>query len=363
MGPGLRAATESRDGAIIENVGGTSTLDGITFADGTVIQANHGTDVDLKETITVDGTVTFQGCGTFTLDGPGAKIIGDTGTLDNLGTIDGAGTIGSCDGALSLINDGIIDANICGQTLAIHTGETMTNLGTLEAANGGRLLVDDPVTGGGTALVKGGTIDFAAAADISQITFNNGSGTAYGEVIFNDPNGLDVTVNDFAGTRSNLAHSDGIELTGTWTVESKTVCGSNVTLELKNGCETAAFNFDDFNGQLQITTVNGNTLITDPAVSTASSHPSVSIGGPGDDTFLFHPGEGAETINNFNPQANTIELDHFANVQNAQALAVAVTIDAHSDAVLELGHGDSVTILGVSGTYLQQHLTSLVHLH
>jgi hypothetical protein len=86
---------ESRDGAIIENVGGTSTLDGITIADGTVLQANHGTDVDLKETITVDGTVTLQGCGTFTLDGPGAKIIGDTGTLDNLGTIDGAGTIGN----------------------------------------------------------------------------------------------------------------------------------------------------------------------------------------------------------------------------------------------------------------------------
>ena len=354
---------ESRDGAIIENVGGTSTLDGITIADGTVIQANHGTDVDLKETITVDGTITFQGCGTFTLDGPGAKIIGDTGTLDNLGTIDGAGTIGSCDGALWLINDGIIDANICGQTLAIHTGETMTNLGTLEAANGGRLLVDDPVTGGGTALVKGGTIDFAAAADISQITFNNGSGTAYGEVIFNDPNGLDVTVNDFAGTRSNLAHSDGIELTGTWTVESETVCGGNVTLELKNGCETAAFNFDDFNGQLQICTVNGNTLITDPAVSTASSHPAVSIGGPGNDTFLFHPGEGAETINNFNPQANTIELDHFANVQSAQALAAAVTIDAHSDAVLELGHGDSVAIPGMTASFLQAHLQSLVHLH
>ncbi len=354
---------ESRDGAIIENVGGTSTLDGITIADGTVIQANHGTDVDLKETITVDGTITFQGCGTFTLDGPGAKIIGDTGTLDNLGTIGGAGTIGSCDGALSLINDGIIDANICGQTLAIHTGETMTNLGTLEAVNGGRLLVDDPVTGGGTALVKGGTIDFAAAADISQITFNNGSGTAYGEVIFNDPNGLDVTVNDFAGTRSNLAHSDGIELTGTWTVESETVCGGNVTLELKNGCETAAFNFDDFNGRLQVTTVNGNTLITDPAVSTASSHPSVSIGGPGNDTFVFQPGTGPETVGNFTPQSDTIELDHFANMQHAQESMAAVTSDAHGDAVIELGHNDSVTIPGMTASFLQAHLQSLVHLH
>jgi Ca2+-binding RTX toxin-like protein len=89
----------------------------------------------------------------------------------------------------------------------------------------------------------------------------------------------------------------------------------------------------------------------------------VSIGGPGNDTFLFHPGEGAETINNFNPQADTIELDHFANVQSAQALAAAVTIDAHSDAVLELGHGDSVTIPGMTASFLQAHLQSLVHLH
>jgi FecR protein len=354
---------ESRYGGIIENAGGTSTLDGVTIADGTVIQANNDTVVDLKDTITVDGTITFEGCGTFTLDSPGAKIIGDAGTLDNLGTVVGAGTIGSCDGALSLINNGTIDANICGQTLNVDTGETITNLGILEAANGGRLLVDDPVTGGGTALVKGGTIDFAAEAAISQITFNNGAGTEYGQVIFNDANGLDVTVNDFAGTKPNLAHSDGIELTGTWTVESETISGCNVTLDLKNGCETAAFNFDDFDGNLQITNVNGNTLITDPAVSADSSNPSVSIGGPGNDSFVFQPGMGAQTAGNFNPQSDTIELDHFANMQNAQELMAAVATDAHGDAVIELGHNDSVTIPGMTASFLQAHLQSLVHLH
>ncbi len=354
---------ETRYAAIIENAGGTSTLDGITIADGTVIQANQDTVVDLKETITVDGTITFQGCGTFTLDGPSAKIIGDAGTLDNLGTIVGAGTIGSCDGALSLINNGIIDANICCQTLTIDIGETITNLGTLEAANGGRLLVDDRVIGGGTALAKGGTIDFAASADISQITFNNGSGTEYGGIIFNDPNGLDVAVNDFTGAGSNLAHSDRIELTGIWTAESETVCGGNVTLELKNGCETATFNFNDFNGRLQVTTVDGNTLITDPAVLVTSSCPSVSIGGPGNDAFVFQPGRGAETVGNFNPPSDAIELDHFANMQNAQELMAAVTGDAHGDAVVELGHSESVTIPGMTASFLQAHLQSLVHLH
>ena len=58
-------------------------------------------------------------------------------------------------------------------------------------------------------------------------------------------------------------------------------------------------------------------------------------GGPGNDNFVFAPGVGADTIVNFNPKADTIELDHFANVQTTQQLAAAITTDAHGDAVIE----------------------------
>ena len=91
--------------------------------------------------------------------------------------------------------------------------------------------------------------------------------------------------------------------------------------------------------------------------------PSVSIGGAGNDTFVFHPGEGSQTVNNFDPQHDTIELDQFANIHNVQELAAAITPDMHGNAVLELGHGDSIAIPGVSATFLQQNLQSLVHLH
>ena len=77
---------------------------------------------------------------------------------------------------------------------------------------------------------------------------------------------------------------------------------------------------------------------------------------------MFHPGIGADTITSFNPQADTIELDHFANIQNVQQLAALIGTDAHGDAVIELGHNDSITLPGVAPTYLQQHLQSLVHL-
>ncbi len=72
---------------------------------------------------------------------------------------------------------------------------------------------------------------------------------------------------------------------------------------------------------------------------------------------------GAETINNFNPQVDTIELDHFANVQNVQQLAALITPDAHGDAVIELGHNDSISHPRHDASYLQAHLQSLVHLH
>ena len=89
---------------------------------------------------------------------------------------------------------------------------------------------------------------------------------------------------------------------------------------------------------------------------------SVSISGPGNDNFVFEPGIGADAIVNFNPQNDTIELDHFANIHNVQELAAAITTDTHGNAVLELGHGDSITIPGL--TSLQQaNLQSLVHLH
>ena len=78
---------------------------------------------------------------------------------------------------------------------------------------------------------------------------------------------------------------------------------------------------------------------------------------------MFAPGIGADTITNFNPQQDTIELDHFANVQTMQQVAAAIVSDVHGDAVIELGHNDSITLPGVTANYLQQHLQSMVHVH
>ena len=108
-----------------------------------------------------------------------------------------------------------------------------------------------------------------------------------------------------------------------------------------------------------------NITASDPQTTaeTVSQIVSVSIGGSGNDQFIFQPGVGADTIVNFNPEQDIIELDHFANVQTMQQLSSLITSDAHGDAMIELGHNDSITIPGLTQTYLQAHLEALVRLH
>ena len=143
-----------------------------------------------------DRRVSDAGCGggVITLDNaahPADQIVGvsdaeEYSTLYNVdNTIEGAGNIGTRDGNLSLVNErcGAIDANLCGQTLTLDTGNSIANWGILEATNGGKLLVQDCVNscGPGHALIKDlAMIEFDAAANIN-VTFDNGSG--YGELI------------------------------------------------------------------------------------------------------------------------------------------------------------------------------------
>ena len=353
IGDGNLTLVNEAHGTIDANVaGGTLTLDtGNTIVNAGLLEATNGGALDVQ-----DGTIDNIGTGaegialggtstllvdTATLDltggggvslANGSQIIenadsplltGNGGSLhaldlDNVDNIiSGAGTIGhSGDGLLALTNSGTIDANVSGETLTVNTGNAIANTGTLEASNGGTLLIDDAVnnSGAGNALIEGGIVDFASTTNVNEITFNNGSGApAYGEVVLGDPtNGQNVTVNGFTGTAPNLTDSDSIDLTGTWTVESETSSGANTVLALKDGSATVTLTFDDFNGTLNVASDgNGGTLITDPPATNQAS-PSVSIGGPGNDNFVFHPGIGADT-GHFDPPAAATEYGQFTS--------------------------------------------------
>ena len=173
------------------------------------------------------------------------------------------------------------------------------------------------MTGGGSAIIAGGTLIFDAQSNVN-VTFDNGTGTPiYGELVLGDASDFSGQISGFAGTAPDAAHSDAIDLNGinyNSSAFSETYNSSNGLLTVTDGTHAASFTFDNFDGTLSFASDgNGGTLITDPPAPN-SSKTSVSIGGPGNDTFVFKPDIGADTIVNFNPQADTIELDHFANV-------------------------------------------------
>ena len=165
-GTTIEGGTLTTDSAgVIDALTGTSTFDGVTIGGG-FIKVESSATVDLEDTTTVSGTVTFEGGGTFMLDAPAevASIVAGAtgGTLDIAvgATLTGSGDIGNAgsDGATSLTlkNAGTIDVDGDGAAMDIDTGNTVTNLGILEATHGGILQIDDNVCNiGGTIAAYG----------------------------------------------------------------------------------------------------------------------------------------------------------------------------------------------------------------
>jgi hypothetical protein len=145
---------------------------------------------------------------------------------------------------------------------------------------------------------------------------------------------------------------EGANYVGIFTLDS---------LSKSNGTASLGFHFDL--GSDQINFSPGQALTQSYGVSIADAQNpamnvnqtvSVTVGGPGGDNFVFKPGIGLDTIVNFDPTHDTIELDHFANIQSVQQLESLITSDAHGDAVIALGHHDSITVAGVTAAHLQQ---------
>jgi hypothetical protein len=241
--------------------------------------------------------------------------------------------------------------------------------GTLGVTAGNSLFLDG-------ALGGHGTIDIGAAANLSVVNYEGQPAAANGPTIDFEGSGGVLTINasvlnasdHFVPEIGGLNASDAIDFDGTVTKATYASTGADIgTLTLKDGNTTVAvltLTGADYSTDTFTATKIGNgvTQIVDPP-GNASASPSVSVGGPGNDTFVFHPGMGAETLGNFNPKADTIDLDGFSNIHSLHQLAAQITTDAQGDAVIALGHNDSITLPGVSENYLEAHLKSLVHLH
>ncbi|HML08965.1 MAG TPA: hypothetical protein VK430_12670 [Xanthobacteraceae bacterium] len=274
--------------------------------------------------IDLAGTYTIDTSGTVTLN---SLTIGDSGA-----TLSGSGTLS----VPSIDNNGTIEA-AAGETLTI-TGNIIGR-GQLDVGSGATLELAGTATN--TVTFEGSTgtlkIDSSGTSGPSApFSVNGGGGTALqpGDII-DLPN---IKFDSTPGADSYNPTTDVMTVTDAST-------GKTVTIDVVGGIGGNTFTFQKDAG-------TGTEIFDPPATNPGNA--SVSVGGPGNDNFVFHPGIGADTIVNFNAQADSIELDHFANVQTLQQLESLITANAHGDAVINLGHNDSITLPGTTPAEFHQ---------
>ncbi len=163
-------------------------------------------------------SVTLSGSGTVTLSNSNANYIYGTAgsnTLVNQQTIQGAGNIGN--GQLTLVNSGVIDANVSNQ-LTINPNGGTTNTGTLEATAGGVLNIFNSVTNGGatvlagtasTVLLTGSTVTGGTLSTIGTGTIQSFGSTLNGVT---NTGTLQVPNNNSATLTGTMANTGTIQL-------------------------------------------------------------------------------------------------------------------------------------------------------
>jgi hypothetical protein len=140
--------------------------------------------------------------------------------------------------------------------------------------------------------------------------------------------------------------------TGNFTIDAPNVSNGQVSTGWH-------FNFDETNANQEVTqSYNVSLVDTKPSgiSQTTSQTVSVTIGGAGHDSFIFHPGVGTEIVANAK-STDTIELNGFSAVANNHQLATLLqeaqagisqsvfssANDGH-DTTINLGNHDSITL-------------------
>ncbi len=92
--------------------------------------------------------------------------------------------------------------------------------------------------------------------------------------------------------------------------------------------------------------------------ATPNQPESVSIGGPGNDHFVFAPSVSTEFMATLNPRHDTTELNHSAETQAVQELQSLITTDVHGDAIINPTQHDGITLPSLTASQVQQLIHS-----
>jgi hypothetical protein len=267
--------------------------------------------LDDTYTVAINDSVNIH---SLTISDPNATVTdyGNTLTLSGL-TIDAGATFdGSGEISGTVVNNGMIDASVSGSTLQI-TGN-ITGSGSLDIENGAKLELGGTSTNTVTFEGSTGTLQIDSSGSSTAFSLEGGGNKLSINDVIDLPNiKFDGAADSYNASTDVITVSDGH--------------GHTVTIDVVGGIgngNTFTFSKD----------TSGGTELVDPPATGASS-PSVSIGGPGNDNFIFRSGLGADT-GVFKSQNDTQEFGHFTAAQ-IQQWSSFVSNDGH-DAIADFVH-------------------------
>ena len=222
-------------GAVLQFGSSYTFIDGAQFAGAGLVQFNNATTTTLSGTIANNGNVLINSTGSFTdfvlsddltITGSGvltlvnADRIRGSGTLTNAGsTIQGetnnSGSLGNNE--IGIINqaDGLIDANATGLFLLVDPNSDvgLTNLGTMQASDGGLLRL----TGNGTGDFNnsGGLIQALEGSEVQLTggaTINGGTLATFGSGVIRNLG--TATLNDVTNSGAFIANNASVTTLG-----------------------------------------------------------------------------------------------------------------------------------------------------
>ena len=200
--------------------------------------------------------------------------------------------------------------------------------------------------------------DVTGTAGSSTLEFSGSNGSGFWDV--DDVSVLQGAPNTVQQMSDETTALTGVNATDTLTV-APTTQNALGTVSATAGNGAAEWQFAATDAQLDhLMGMTQSYTVTDANNPAVSQTLAVSIGGNGNDQFVFNPGVGADTMVNFSTLStstgyagDTIELEHFASIASVSDVLAHLGADSHGNAVVDLGNHDSITFQGMSVAALQ----------
>ena len=333
---------------------GSSNMSAVTLSNGSLLNITaYGSQLTVTNGITNNGTIVVDSdtfgwneylifSGSQTLSGTGSVSLnagylntvnfGDVLTQAAGHTISGYGQINA-----ALNNQGLVNANVNGQTLSLATNP-MTNAATMEATNGGVLSISTTVNNaGGTILASGG----------GNVQLFNGSAIVGGTLTSTGTSNLSATgsSNMSAVTLSNgsllnitaygsqLTVTNGITNNGTIVVDSDTF-GWNEYL-IFSGSQTLSGTGSVSLNAGYLNTVNFGDVLTQAAGHTISGYGQINAAL--NNQGLVNANVNGQTLSlATNPMTNAATME----ATNGGVLSISTTVNNAGGTILASGGGN-----------------------